>query len=179
MERNHGRRFPVGVNHPEETTRFNRFSIGYSWRILDTARAIKALEKRAGISEIEKERERDEGGSRGRGSFIIRGRFKEPGLLKGGETSKKLVRVEWCAAAIVRRKQCPTLSSFIFSGRWRRKEEGGRQVSPGKRRSPLSRAQRSPLFYALSGFMVYELARGLARSILIRGQIAVVLISLQ
>lgn len=58
MERNHGRRFPVGVKHPEETTRFNRFSIGYSWRILDTARAIKPLEKRTGISEIEKERER-------------------------------------------------------------------------------------------------------------------------
>lgn len=102
---------------------------------------------------------------------------RSPVSWKGERHRKKLVRVEWCA--IVRRKQCPTLSSFIFSGRWRRKEEGGRQVSPGKRRSPLSRAQRGPLFYALSGFMVYELARGLARSILIRGQVAVVLISLQ
>lgn len=144
-------------------------------------RRARLSHSRRGLGYLKsRKRERGgEGGSRGRGSFIIRGRFKEPGLLKGGETSKKLVRVEWCAAAIVRRKQCPTLSSFIFSGRWRRKEEGGRQVSPGKRRSPLSRAQRGPLFYALSGFMVYELARGLARSILIRGQVAVVLISLQ
>lgn len=52
----------------------------------------------------------------GRGSFIIRGRFKEF-LERGRDIEKKLVRVEWCAAAIVRRKQCPTLSSFIFSGR--------------------------------------------------------------
>lgn len=180
MERNHGRRFPVGVNHSEETTRFNRFSIEYSWRILDTARAIKPLEKRAGISEIEKERERGVRVVREEEDRLLYGvGSRSPVSWKGERHRKKLVRVEWCAAAIVRRKQCPTLSSFIFSGRWRRKEEGGRQVSPGKRRSPLSRAQRGPLFYALSGFMVYELARGLARSILIRGQIAVVLISLQ
>lgn len=145
--RNHDRRFPIGVNQ----TRIEEF-----WC------AIKPLEKWAGISEIERKRERK------RGSFIIRGRFKEPCLSKEGETSKK-TGARW----MVRRGHCSKGNSvphypalFLLEDEEGRRKEAGRFHLARDVRLSHKGATR-PLFYALSGFMVYELPRGLAPSILI------------
>ena len=124
--------------------------------------AIKPLEKWAGISEIERKRERK------RGSFIIRDRFKEPCLSKEGETSKK-TGARW----MVRRGHCSKGNSaphypalFLLEDEEGRRKEAGRFHLARDVRLSHKGATR-PLFYALSGFMVYELPRGLAPSILI------------
>lgn len=140
--RNHDRRFPIGVNQ----TRIEEF-----WC------AIKPLEKWTRISEIEKEREREDRSLYGVGS-------RSPVSRKRERHRKKLARIEWYAAAIVPRETVSHIIQLYFY--WKMKKEGGRRQAG---RFHLARDVRlshkgatRPLFYALSGFMVYELPRGLA-----------------
>lgn len=144
--RNHDRRFPIGVNQ----TRIEEF-----WC------AIKPLEK-WDIWNREREREREDRSLYGVGS-------RSPVSRKRERHRKKLARVEWYAAAIVPRETVSHIIQLYFY--WKMKKEGGRRQAG---RFHLARDVRlshkgatRPLFYALSGFMVYELPRGLAPSILI------------
>ena len=152
------RHSPNGTTKPWSSISYRRESP----RIEEFWCAIKPLEKWAGISEIERKRERK------RGSFIIRDRFKEPCLSKEGETSKK-TGARW----MVRRGHCSKGNSvphypalFLLEDEEGRRKEAGRFHLARDVRLSHKGATR-PLFYALSGFMVYELPRGLAPSILI------------
>lgn len=101
--RNHDRRFPIGVNQ----TRIEEF-----WC------AIKPLEKWTRISEIEREREREDRSLYGVGS-------RSPVSRKRERHRKKLARVEWYAAAIVPRETVPHIIQLYFY--WKMKKEGGRR----------------------------------------------------
>lgn len=101
--RNHDRRFPIGVNQ----TRIEEF-----WC------AIKPLEKWTRISEIEREREREDRSLYGVGS-------RSPVSRKRERHRKKLARVEWYAAAIVPRETVSHIIQLYFY--WKMKKEGGRR----------------------------------------------------
>lgn len=102
MERNHDRRFPIGVNQ----TRIEEF-----WC------AIKPLEK-WDIWNREREREREDRSLYGVGS-------RSPVSRKRERHRKKLARVEWYAAAIVPRETVPHIIQLYFY--WKMKKEGGRR----------------------------------------------------
>ena len=138
MERNHDRRFPIGVNQ----TRIEEF-----WC------AIKPLEK-WDIWNREREREREDRSLYGIGS-------RSPVSRKRERHRKKLARVEWYAAAIVPRETVSHIIQLYFY--WKMKKEGGRrQVSPGKRRSPLSQRGYAPIILCLIWFHGLRAATGIS-----------------
>lgn len=136
--RNHDRRFPIGVNQ----TRIEEF-----WC------AIKPLEK-WDIWNREREREREDRSLYGVGS-------RSPVSRKRERHRKKLARVEWYAAAIVPRETVSHIIQLYFY--WKMKKEGGRrQVSPGKRRSPLSQRGYAPIILCLIWFHGLRAATGIS-----------------
>lgn len=134
--RNHDRRFPIGVNQ----TRIEEF-----WC------AIKPLEK---WDIWNREREREDRSLYGVGS-------RSPVSRKRERHRKKLARVEWYAAAIVPRETVSHIIQLYFY--WKMKKEGGRrQVSPGKRRSPLSQRGYAPIILCLIWFHGLRAATGIS-----------------
>lgn len=141
--RNHDRRFPIGVNQ----TRIEEF-----WC------AIKPLEK---WDIWNREREREDRSLYGVGS-------RSPVSRKRERHRKKLARVEWYAAAIVPRETVSHIIQLYFY--WKMKKEGGRrqagrQVSPGKRRSPLSQRGYAPIILCLIWFHGLRAATGISSSL--------------
>lgn len=113
---------------------------------------------RSGISEIEREREREDRSLYGVGS-------RSPVSRKRERHRKKLARVEWYAAAIVPRETVSHIIQLYFY--WKMKKEGGRrqagkQVSPGKRRSPLSQRGYAPIILCLIWFHGLRAATGIS-----------------
>lgn len=113
---------------------------------------------RNGISEIEREREREDRSLYGVGS-------RSPVSRKRERHRKKLARVEWYAAAIVPRETVSHIIQLYFY--WKMKKEGGRrqagrQVSPGKRRSPLSQRGYAPIILCLIWFHGLRAATGIS-----------------
>lgn len=104
MERNHDRRFPIGVNHPELKNSGARLSHSRS--------GLGYLKSR------EREREREDRSLYGIGS-------RSPVSRKRERHRKKLARVEWYAAAIVPRETVPHIIQLYFY--WKMKKEGGRR----------------------------------------------------
>lgn len=140
MERNHDRRFPIGVNHPELKNSGARLSHSRS--------GLGYLKSR------EREREREDRSLYGIGS-------RSPVSRKRERHRKKLARVEWYAAAIVPRETVPHIIQLYFY--WKMKKEGGRrQVSPGKRRSPLSQRGYAPIILCLIWFHGLRAATGIS-----------------
>lgn len=142
--RNHDRRFPIGVNHPELKNSGARLSHSRS--------GLGYLKSR------EREREREDRSLYGVGS-------RSPVSRKRERHRKKLARVEWYAAAIVPRETVSHIIQLYFY--WKMKKEGGRrqagrQVSPGKRRSPLSQRGYAPIILCLIWFHGLRAATGIS-----------------
>lgn len=145
------RHSPNGTTKPWSSISYRRESP----RIEEFWCAIKPLEK---WDIWNREREREDRSLYGVGS-------RSPVSRKRERHRKKLARIEWYAAAIVPRETVSHIIQLYFY--WKMKKEGGRrqagrQVSPGKRRSPLSQRGYAPIILCLIWFHGLRAATGIS-----------------